>query len=189
MASERNDAGEARPGAAQRKLADCDQRLARYRTALDAGADATVVAGWMAGVQGERLRAERELADAQPTEKLTKAQIARLVLQLRDIASVLSTADPKLKAEVYAELGVNITYDQDNRLVIVEAGPCTTERVGEPSSSLCEWRLQPWGHSARASQGRPKGARRGSLDGPGHLGGDNGSEPALPAPGGPLPHL
>jgi rRNA-processing protein FCF1 len=85
----------------------------------------------MADVQGERLRAEQELVACEPTEKLTKAQIKRLVLQLKDIVAVLATADPKLKAEVYKELGVSIIYDPDARLVSVHAGPCATERVGE----------------------------------------------------------
>jgi len=78
------------------------------------------------------------------------------------IVQVLSTADPKLKAEVYAELDVSITYDHEQHLVSVAAGPpgrCATERVGEPSSSVCDWRLQPWGETdegqSRPAEGRP----------------------------------
>ena len=130
MAGEAEEATEARAEAARRKIAECDHRLARYRQALDAGADATVVASWMAEVQGERLRAERELGALTPGGKLTKEQIRRLVLQLKDIASVLATADPRLKAEVYAELGVRVSYDPHRRVIGVSAGPCTTERVG-----------------------------------------------------------
>jgi hypothetical protein len=45
VASDRNDVGEA----AQRKIEDFDQVLARYcLQTLDAGAGAAVVAGWMA---------------------------------------------------------------------------------------------------------------------------------------------
>ena len=130
MAGEANDASEARAEAARRKIADCDQRLVKYRKALDAGADAAVVASWMAEVQGERLRAEGELGAAIPGDRLTKEQIRRMVLQLRDIASVLATADPKLKQEVYRELGVQVHYDPHRHIVSVSAGPCTTERVG-----------------------------------------------------------
>ena len=129
---------EARAESARRKIADCDQRLARYRQVLDAGADAAVVVRWMAEVKGERLRAEHELGMAVPSERLTKDQIRKLVLGLRDITSVLADADPKLKAEVYAELGVSITYDTERRLVSVTAGlaPCTTERVGEGFATI-----------------------------------------------------
>ena len=117
MAGDPDDAAEARAEAARRKIADCDARLAKYRQALDAGADATVVASWMAEVQGDRLRAEQELGAALPGEKLTKEQVRKLVLQLRDIAKVLATADPKLKAEVDAELGVRVTYDPHRRVI------------------------------------------------------------------------
>jgi len=47
------------------------------------------------------------------------------------MAAVLPTADPKLKADVYAGLGIDITYDHDKRLVVVSAQPYGTERVGE----------------------------------------------------------
>lgn len=130
-AGEVDDAAEARAEAARRKIADCNQRLARYRQTLDAGADAAVVANWMAEVQGERLRAEAELGAAVPGEPLSKDQVRAMVLKLRDIAQVLATADPKLKTAVYEELGVQVLYDPHRRLVSVSAGPCTTERVGE----------------------------------------------------------
>ena len=130
MAGDPDDAAEARAEAARRKIADCDQRLARYRQALDAGADAAVVASWMAEVQGERLRAESELGASVPGDQMTKEQIRSLVLRLRDIAAVLATADPKLKAEVYRELGVQVEYDPSQHLVSVSAGPCATDRVG-----------------------------------------------------------
>jgi DNA invertase Pin-like site-specific DNA recombinase len=130
MAGDPDDATEARAEAARRKIADCDQRLGRYRQALDAGADAAIVASWMAEVQGERLRAEAELGASVPGGKMTTEQIRSLVLRLRDIASVLATADPKMKAEVYLELGVQVEYDPRQHLVSITAGPCATERVG-----------------------------------------------------------
>jgi hypothetical protein len=58
------DEDAARRDDAQRRLDDCDARLAKYRTALENGADATVVATWIAEVQGERLCALRALNDA-----------------------------------------------------------------------------------------------------------------------------
>ena len=41
---------------------------------------------------------------------------------------MLATADPKAKAELYAELGVQVHYDPHRRIVSVSAGSCTTER-------------------------------------------------------------
>ena len=75
MASGPNDEAEARAEAARRKIADCDKRLAKYRQTLDAdGALAATVAGWMAEVQGERLRAEQELGASVPGDQLSRSR-------------------------------------------------------------------------------------------------------------------
>ena len=68
-------------------------------------------------------RAERELGEAVPQEQLTPEQARRLVLSLRDIAQVLAAADPSLKAQLYEELGVEVTYDPTRRVVAIGAGP------------------------------------------------------------------
>jgi site-specific DNA recombinase len=52
-ASGPTDADEVGVEAARRKLEDCDDRLGKYRAALDNGADPTIVATWIAEVQGE----------------------------------------------------------------------------------------------------------------------------------------
>jgi hypothetical protein len=49
----------------------------------------------------------------------TAKTIRKLVLSLKDIASVLRKADPRLKAEVYKELGVRDTYDPHRRVISV----------------------------------------------------------------------
>ncbi len=46
-----------------------------------------------------------------------------LVTSLKDIAAVLSTADPKLKAEVYNELGISLICDHDRRVIRFESRP------------------------------------------------------------------
>jgi hypothetical protein len=86
----------------------------------------------MAEVQGERLRVQGDLGRAQPGERLTKNDVRTLVCGLVDIASVLRTADPKDKAEIYAELGVRITDNPDDRIVIAESSPnaCIRKCVG-----------------------------------------------------------
>ena len=116
-----SDTDGARVQAAERKLADCDKRLNQYRKALDSGADAAVVAGWMAEVQAERLRVEHELTEAQPRAMLTPEQVRALVQSLGDIASALADADPKLKSRLYEELGVSVTYDHATRTVTAGA--------------------------------------------------------------------
>jgi site-specific DNA recombinase len=124
-----DDADEARIEAAHRKLADCDDRLGRYRAALEGGADGAVVAGWIAEVQAERQAAERVLATAQPAT-LTASDVRDLIEGLGDLRPVLADADPAHKAEVYADLGIALTYRPAERLVNVEAAPCALARVG-----------------------------------------------------------
>lgn len=133
MADGVDEAAEAKAEAARRKIAECDQRLARYRAALDAGADAVVVAGWMAEVQAERERAVRDAPDAPPPEPLSPGQVTKMVLAMKDMLRTLATADPRTKAAVYAGLGLKLTYHPDPDVVEVEARPqdaCASERVG-----------------------------------------------------------
>jgi hypothetical protein len=41
--------------------------------------------------------------------------------RLGDLVAVLRTAEPKKKAELYGELGLNLTYEPNGRRVLVEA--------------------------------------------------------------------
>lgn len=131
-ASESDEATDAKVEAARRKLADCDDRLGKYRAALDSGADPVVVAGWMSEVQAERLVAEAALAAAAPSEPLSEDTLRGIIKGLGDMAQVLADAEPKDKADVYSNLGITLTYHPDQRKVVAEAGVnrCATERVG-----------------------------------------------------------
>jgi site-specific DNA recombinase len=131
MAQAPDDGAAARQEAARRKIADCDDRLGKYRAALEAGADALTVATWMREVQGERLEAERALAGAAPDEEpLTVDQVRALLRGIRDAVELLGRADPKIKAQVYDELGIRASYDPHRKVVRVRARPCRTDRVG-----------------------------------------------------------
>jgi hypothetical protein len=60
---------------------------------------------------------------------------------------VVATADPKLKAEVYEEMGFAVKYDPRRRLVSVESRPpsaCRTVGVGGGTTTNPDWRLSPW---------------------------------------------
>jgi hypothetical protein len=139
MASEVDETANARAEAARLKLADCDDRLRKYRAALEAGAEPATVAAWMAEVQGERLAAERELAggshDAHP---MTKDEVRALVGDVKRALRKLAKADPELRAEVYAEMGIELTYQPDKGTLLVEASPCITAPFGSPSGPRAE---------------------------------------------------
>ena len=72
---------------------------------------------------------ERDLGQAVPAEKLTRAEVKALVTGLRDVVATLARAEPADKAIMYAELGVRLTYHPDGR-VLVESRPCTQVSVG-----------------------------------------------------------
>jgi site-specific DNA recombinase len=110
---------------ARRAIADCDQRLARYRAALEAGTDPTLIAGWTAEVNTARAAAEARLHAATtggPT-RLTPQQISEIVTALGNILLVLRDADPADKAKIYAGIGLRLTYQPAQYKVIAEAKP------------------------------------------------------------------
>jgi site-specific DNA recombinase len=103
-------------------IAECDTKLARYRDALEAGADPAVVASWIAQVQAERQRAEqRQRTAAQPTSTssrgLNDEQIIAIVDELGDMVTVLHDAEPEHKYEVYRNLGLRLTYHPETKTV------------------------------------------------------------------------
>ena len=117
--------------AAHRKLEDCDTRLDRYRLALESGTDPAIVGQWIREVQGDRLRAEQALASA-ARDELGVDQVRAVIEGLGPITSVLDKAKPAKKAELYASLGLQLTYRPAQNLVAVEAAPvaCAKVRVG-----------------------------------------------------------
>jgi site-specific DNA recombinase len=109
--------------AARRQVADCDERLAKYRAALEHGADPQAVAVWTREVQGQRLDAERALLEAQPGPTLSVDELRQIIAELGDMRPVLAEADPLLKREVYADLGIRMTYRPSDDVVEVSADP------------------------------------------------------------------
>ena len=103
-------------------IAECDAKLARYRAALDAGADPGVVAGWIAETQAEREHAERH--QHTPVEEKTNVparysekQIIAVVEELGDLVAALLNAQPEHKLEVYRSLGLHLSYDPETQTV------------------------------------------------------------------------
>lgn len=108
---------------ARQTIADCDKRLAQYRSALDAGADAVTVAGWMAEVTAERNRAEIALRTALPDTALTASEMRTLIEGLGDMVAVLANAETGQRAQLYEALGLRLTWHPQDKKVLVEAQP------------------------------------------------------------------
>ncbi len=91
---------------------------------------ASTVGRWIAETNQERRRLEALLGRT-PTTRLTSEDVKAVVASLQDITATLAAADPADKAKVYAEMGIDITYHQDGR-VVVESRPRVVESsVGE----------------------------------------------------------
>jgi len=121
---------QARKGALAEQIHDCDRRLGQYQAVLDEGADAKVVARWMAQVQRERANLQAQLGHTIPGGKLTSTQVRALVEALRDIVTVLAEADPQDKAELYGELGVDLTYHPEGSISVKMLPRGVKVRVG-----------------------------------------------------------
>lgn len=89
-----------------------------------------MVATWIAEVEREHKRLERELRGKPVARTLTRGEIKALVRQLKDIVAVLANADPADKRAIYDELGVNLTYHPDGRVQVGAGGRVLRVRVG-----------------------------------------------------------
>jgi site-specific DNA recombinase len=107
------------------EISTCDQKLAQYRAALDAGADAAVVGQWISETQARKLAADARLRAATGTchqpSKMTKEEIAATVKAIRDLMQALRYATTEDKTEIYAGLNLHLTYNPGQRMVAVQA--------------------------------------------------------------------
>ncbi|MFU9035095.1 MULTISPECIES: zinc ribbon domain-containing protein [Streptomyces] len=100
--------------AARRVVADSKQRITPYRAALDAGADPTLVAGWITEAQTEQTAARQQLATASRTKQeiLTADQIHHMIKTLGNMTDRLQAAAPENKTPLYADFGLELEYTQ-----------------------------------------------------------------------------
>ncbi|HZD21986.1 MAG TPA: hypothetical protein VE569_01060, partial [Acidimicrobiia bacterium] len=108
-----------------------DEELESYRTIVRTEPEAASTVGkWIAQTDQERRRLEALLGQT-PITKLTADDIKALVASLQDITATLAAADPADKAKVYAEMGIDITYHQDGRVVVESRPRVVGSSVGE----------------------------------------------------------
>jgi site-specific DNA recombinase len=97
----------------QALIADCDARLARYQAALDAGADPQAVAEWTRQVKADRAAAlarDASHARSKTALQLTEDDIRALIASLGDLHDIIRDAEPPVKAAIYGQLGLKVTY-------------------------------------------------------------------------------
>jgi site-specific DNA recombinase len=108
------------------EIGTCDQKLAQYRAALDSGADPAVVGQWITETHARKLAADARLRAATGSrpapERMTKEQIAVTINAISDLMQALRHASTEDKAEIYASLNLQLTYNPGERIVAVRAG-------------------------------------------------------------------
>jgi len=124
---------------ARKKLKECDDKLTKYRQALEAGTDPAIVGEWIEEVTLARKGAEIALRPTTTKGLLTSAEIKHLVRQLKGIVATLANAEPEDRKAVYSELSLTVVYHNDGRMQ-VSAGPdaCTNECVRGVFLSCCQ---------------------------------------------------
>ena len=106
-------------------------------TPLNSGADPAVVGQWITETQARKLAADARLRAATGSTrpgpaKMTKEQIAATVNAIRDLMQAFRYATTEDKAEIYAGLNLQLTYNPGGRMANVRAeigqtctkGPC-----------------------------------------------------------------
>lgn len=121
--SQQNGPDQYKAQAARDKITACNNKLRRYRTALEAGTDPVLVQQWIAETQAEKAVAESALRAAGGRRGMTADEIRTLVEAMSGIAAILKVAHPADKAELYRELGLRLIYEPGPRLIKAEASP------------------------------------------------------------------
>ncbi|MFI1166122.1 zinc ribbon domain-containing protein [Streptomyces sp. NPDC020801] len=122
---------------ARQAIKECEQRLARYQAALDAGADPAVVTQWINEAQRDKDGAQKKV-DAHPAvarkkqSPLDARQIRQITESLGDIAQRIQTAAAEKKGPLYDALGITISYEHATRTATVRSRPSSPYR-----QSLC----------------------------------------------------
>ncbi len=129
-ASEPDPEAEKREAQLRSAIADCDRKIRNYRQLLDDEDSVTLAAQWIAETQRERRAIERQLGQHLPGGELTAREVKALVDALRDIVGVLAAADPEDKSELYAQLGVSLSYDPAGNVTVKAEPRGVTVRVG-----------------------------------------------------------
>ena len=113
---------EAARHAAEEKIAECDTKLARYRSALEAGTDPAIASQWIWEMEADRALARAQLDEhADAPQQLEATEIAAQLDQIGDIGAMIRDADRKAKADLYAGLELRLTYHPVKRIVRAEA--------------------------------------------------------------------
>ncbi|MFF3600625.1 recombinase family protein [Kitasatospora indigofera] len=126
--AQRDDLSTATDGSAaedaRRVIRTSDEKIAQYRSVLEAGGDAKLVALWTNEVRAAKAEAQIRLkALPRPGAPMSGKQIKALVAKIADVATAISHAKIEVKTPVYQALGLRGlrgTYNPGENKVRVE---------------------------------------------------------------------
>lgn len=113
----------ARLAAGRRHLADSNDKIERLVAAIESGSPADLLGPRLKELQATRLDAEREITAAQPRTPLDETSVRTILEEVGSLSAALANANPADKAKLYANLGLELCFDAQRRLVKVEAAP------------------------------------------------------------------
>ncbi|MDH2426478.1 recombinase family protein [Sphaerisporangium sp. TRM90804] len=118
-----NEVDRAAIHAAEKAIDDCDRRMIRYRSTIDAGGDPQEVGKWMAETRAERLQAEGRMRTITRTHEITEKEVKEMIPKATEMVRILQRADPVDKNDLYTQMGLHLVYNPSERVVLVEARP------------------------------------------------------------------
>jgi site-specific DNA recombinase len=98
-----------------------------------------VVGPWIAETQAKKVAAQAEIRAVTKQRRMSPDDIAAIVAALGDLARVVRDADTSDKAEIYAQLGLTLTYQPGRRLVEATIQPS----LNMPKGLVSEGGLEP----------------------------------------------
>ena len=116
--------------AARKKITEYDAEISQYRESLKAGADPAVVGPWIAETQAKKVAAQAQIRATTGRRQMNRDEIAAVVTAFGDLVQVVHEADAADKADIYAQLGITLTYRPDSQLVEATVKPGLNMRKG-----------------------------------------------------------
>jgi site-specific DNA recombinase len=114
----------------RRTIADCDNKINRYRAALDAGGDPVLIAGWISETTAIKNAAQARLSVAPDRpQRMTDEQIAMVVEALGGLLGLLRAADPRDRAEIYSRVGLRMIYRPGTETLLAQVVSTAIDRV------------------------------------------------------------
>ncbi|MGW7531823.1 hypothetical protein [Amycolatopsis sp. NPDC054798] len=108
---------------AEKRLADAESRLRRHRAAIEAGVDPAAVVEAINTAQAEREAARAELQHLPKSTVIEAAEVYARLDSMDDLARALNSRTPERITQVYRDLGVQLSYDNEKEAVVVTASP------------------------------------------------------------------